>query len=206
MEHAIVATLAAAGGAAIKAGWDWFYDRTKTRSELALSKQFEFVDRQLSEFYWPLYIRLEKNDIVWERILDIREQDESRRRLAEAIEQKVILPNHEEITRIIETRMHLAHADPAFTRSLLRYINHVTLHKALRDAGEAHKFPADLGVPWPKELFPMVKERTEALQRVYDTLLRQRTEVDDSTLDDAESTVPDRVRASALPQADPAML
>ena len=171
MDHSLVATLAAMAGFAVKTVWDWFYARRRDWESLVLSKRVELLDRQLSEFYWPLYIRLEKNNVIWERILDLGEEDEGRRRLAEEIERGVILPNHEEITGVIETRMHLAEADAAFTRELLHYIHHVTLHKALRAAGETRAFPMDFGIGWPEQLFPMVQRRTEALQREYDSLI-----------------------------------
>jgi len=58
-------------------------------------KRLEFLERQLSEFYWPLYIRLEKDRAVWERILDIdNEEDNLEQRLGVAIEKEVILPRY----------------------------------------------------------------------------------------------------------------
>src|SRR5215207_6839830 len=119
MDQSLVATLAATSGVAVKTVWDWFYARRREWESLVLSKRVEVLDLQLSQFYWPLYIRLEKNDVIWRRILDVGEPDESRRRLAEEIENGAILPNHAEITAIIETRMHLAEADAEFRRVLL---------------------------------------------------------------------------------------
>ena len=40
-------------------------------------KRLEFLERQLSEFYWPLYIRLEKDRSIWKRILDINKETNS---------------------------------------------------------------------------------------------------------------------------------
>lgn len=171
MDSTLLAAISAATGFALKAAWDWFYARKREMESLALTKRVELLDRQLSEFYWPLYIRLEKDNVIWRRILDVREQDELKRRIAEEIERGVILPNHAEIVAIIESRMHLTQGDMEFTRELLHYIHHVTLHKALRAAGENHAFPMDFGIAWPGQLFPMVKERTEALQREYDALI-----------------------------------
>jgi hypothetical protein len=169
MDSSVIATLAAAAGFVAKAVWDWFYAQRREWESLVLGKRVELLDLQLSEFYWPLYIRLEKNEVIWKRILDVGEQDEGKRRLAEEIERGVVLPNHAEITAIIESRMHLAEADADFRSELLHYIHHVTLHKALRAAGETNTFPADFGVGWPEKLFPMVRRRTEALQREYDS-------------------------------------
>jgi hypothetical protein len=169
MDATLVATLAAGAGFTAKAVWDWFYARRREWESLVLTKRVEVLDLQLSQFYWPLYIRLEKNEVIWKRIFDVGEQDENKRRLAAEIENSVILPNHAEIVAIIETRMHLAEADAGFTRELLHYIHHVTLHRALRAAGDTQTFPADFGIAWPEKLFPMVRRRTEALQREYDS-------------------------------------
>jgi hypothetical protein len=168
MEPTLVATLAASAGFAAKAVWDWFYARRREWESLVMTKRVEILDLQLSQFYWPLYIRLEKNEVIWTRILDVTQDDEGKRRLAAEIEHSVILPNHAEIVAIIETRMHLAEADADFTRELIHYIHHVTLHRALRAAGETRAFPMDFGISWPARLFPMVRRRTEALQREYD--------------------------------------
>ena len=168
MDSTFVATVAAAMGFTAKAIWDWFYARRREWESLALTKSVEVLDRQLSEFYWPLYIRFEKNEVIWKRILDVGEEDEAKRRIADEIERGVILPNHAEIVAIIESRMHLAETDVEFTRELLHYIHHVTLHKALRAAGETRAFPMDYGIAWPERLFPMIRRRTEALQREYD--------------------------------------
>jgi hypothetical protein len=182
MDHTLVATIAAAAGFTAKAVWDWFYARRREWESLVLTKRVEVLDLQLSEFYWPLYIRLEKNEVIWKRILDVGEQDDTRRRLAEEIERGVILPNHAEITAIIESRLHLAEADTEFRRELLHYIHHVTLHKALRAAGDTCTFPMDFGVAWPEKLFPMVRRRTEALQREYDAQIGRQDRVHRASL------------------------
>lgn len=183
MDSTLVAAIAGATGFAAKAVWDWFYARRREWESLVLTKRVEVLDLQLSEFYWPLYIRLEKNDVIWTRILDVKEQDEGKRRLAEEIERGVILPIHAEITAIIETRLHLAEADADFRRELIHYIHHVTLHKALRAAGDTQTFPMDFGVAWPEKLFPMVRRRTEALQREYDLQIGRQSRVHRASLD-----------------------
>jgi hypothetical protein len=182
MDSTLVATLAAGAGFTAKAVWDWFYARRREWESLVLTKRVEVLDLQLSQFYWPLYIRLEKNEVIWKRIFDVGEVDEGKRRLAAEIENSVILPNHAEIVVIIETRMHLAEADADFTRELLHYIHHVTLHRALRAAGDTRAFPMDYGVAWPELLFPMVKRRTAALQREYDAQIGRQSRVHRASL------------------------
>jgi hypothetical protein len=58
----------------------------------------------------------------------------------------------------------------------------VTLHSALRAAGDTRTFPMDYGVAWPQQLFPMVKRRTEALQREYDAQIGRQSRVHRASL------------------------
>jgi hypothetical protein len=168
-EHAITA-LAAALGFGAKALWDWFYARVRERETLALEKRFDFLERQLSLFYWPIHIRLEKDNVVWRRILDIDHEDETKRKIATEIERSVILPNHEEILGILSTQMHLAQAHKKLRAAILQYINHVSVYKALRAVEINDAFPLGRGVGWPHDLFPMIKAQTEQLQAEYDAL------------------------------------
>ena len=79
-----------------------------------LSKQrftasLQRIERQLSEFYWPMYLRLQKDNTVWRRLLDKdKEEDNPLRRIGSRIETDFILPNHNELVKIIETKIHLA--------------------------------------------------------------------------------------------------
>jgi len=60
------------------------------------AKRMEFLDKQLSQFYYPLYIRLHIDGAVWKRILDKRNGDDDlRRRVGDSIEKNTILPNHD---------------------------------------------------------------------------------------------------------------
>ena len=71
--------------------------------------RLQLLERQLADFYWPIYLRLEKDNVIWERILDQeREDNESLKKIGEFIEKDVIIPNHEEIVDIIESKIHLA--------------------------------------------------------------------------------------------------
>ena len=78
------------GGAAgflLKSVWDRFWKRKDELEDLRRTKNLELIERQLSNFYWPLYFRLQKDNAVWSRLLDrdIR-KDDQRRKVAETIE------------------------------------------------------------------------------------------------------------------------
>jgi hypothetical protein len=167
----------AIGGILLLAAW-WlnrllhvFKSHQDLKNELAKlrdARHIEFLDKQLSQFYYPIYVRLHIDNAVWKRILDKRGgDDELRRRLATAIEKNTILPNHEEVVRIIQSNIHLAESDGAAFEAMLRYISHVAVYKAVREAGCHDRDPASLGEPWPQDLLPMIVKTTGVLQDRY---------------------------------------
>ncbi len=133
----------------------------------------ELRARQLSDFYWPLYIGLQKDNVIWRRILDKRDAaDKLRQRVGAVIERDVVLPNHDKLVLLIEKNIHLAEADEQLEGHLLHFIRHVAIYKSIRAAGEEMLFPIEAGEEWPKELFPSVERRMRELQQDYNRLLR----------------------------------
>lgn len=138
------------------------------------SRNLDFKEKQLSEFYWPLYVRLQYDNAVWRRILDQKEgNDELRQRLGRQIEQNFILPNHEAMVSITTSKMHLMEDDGIALRGMLNLIRHVAVYKAMRLAGVENRFPDELGEPWPRELFPQVEAMAYKLQAQYESALRE---------------------------------
>jgi hypothetical protein len=175
----------AIGGILVIGGW-WlnrllqvFKSQQDLKNELAKSRDarhIEFLDKQLSQFYYPIYIRLHIDDAVWKRILDKRGGDEDlRRRLAAAMEKNTLLPNHEEIVRVMQSNIHLAESDGAAFEAMLRYIRHVAVYKAMREAGCHDRDPASVGEPWPEDLLPMIVKTTGVLQDRYLKLVASAT-------------------------------
>ncbi|MEM9080840.1 MAG: hypothetical protein AAGC74_09135 [Verrucomicrobiota bacterium] len=133
----------------------------------------EFRGKQLRDFYWPLYLGLQKDNVMWRRILDKRDSNnELKKNVGAVIERDVVLPNHSELVRLIESNLYLAEADKELEQLLLGYIRHVSLYQAIRTAGEEMIFPLKLGEEWPHDLFPRIKERTHILQAEYDAMLK----------------------------------
>jgi hypothetical protein len=81
------------------------------------------------------------------------------------------MPNHQEIVRTIEAKIHLAQSDAAFQAVLMQYVRHVAVYRAMRSAGINDRDPVSLKESFPGELFEMVKSRTEKLQTEYDGLV-----------------------------------
>jgi hypothetical protein len=173
----------AIGGLLLLAGYiiNGFMEKLKSKEALKneISKQrfstrLQLIERQLSEFYWPIYLRLQKDNAVWKRILDQNRKDNDfLNKIGATIETDFIIPNHEEMVKIIESKVHLAQLDEELSDSLLSYIKHVTVYKAAKKVGieNLHGTQRDLLPPWPKNFFPAIERRTNTLQAEYDELL-----------------------------------
>ena len=171
-EATVLAAFGAVLGFLAKSAWDLYWMRRQQRQALSFEKRVKFLERQLEEFFWPIYIRLQKDNAVWERLLDRGKSDPVLATLGRTIESAVLLPNHGEIVAIIQSRMHLTAGDTELEEHLVRYLRHVAVYQALRQAGVTERDPLQVGEPWPEKLFSAIKERTKRLQAEYDTLLK----------------------------------
>ena len=146
--------------------------RENERERLRAQKHLDYLERQLSEFYYPIYVRLHVDGATWDRILDrSKGHDELRQRIGTEIEKNVLLPNHEAIVSIIQTKIHLAESDQQAFDAMLKYVRHVAVYRAMRSAGSYDKDPISLGEPWPAELLPLIERTTYTLQKKYDALV-----------------------------------
>ena len=134
------------------------------------------VERQLSEFYWPIYLRLQMDNTVWRRLLDKnRDDSDPLKVIGNQIEVDFLLPNHGEIVKIIESKIQLAEPDKALQALLLEYINHVAIYNAATTAGfkDLHNTQRELLTPWPDGLFGAIEARTLSLQKNYEESLHE---------------------------------
>jgi hypothetical protein len=145
--------------------------RENERERLRAQKQLDYLERQLSEFYYPIYIRLYVDGAVWTKILARDKNDELRKAVGEHIEKNVLLPNHEAIVSIIQSKIHLSESDKTAFEVMLKYIRHVSVYRAIRAANCFDKDPIALGEPFPTELLPLIEKVTAKLQLQYDSLL-----------------------------------
>ena len=61
-------------GVAVKAGFDSFFRRRDDAQKFVMDKRVRFLEQQLSRFYWPIYLRLQKDNLLNEVLMG-REQD-----------------------------------------------------------------------------------------------------------------------------------
>jgi hypothetical protein len=157
-------------GVASKGIVDSYFRRRDDLHKFLLDKRVKFLEEQLSQFYWPMYLHLEKDNLIWERLLERNhDPDSPHSRLSIQIETGVILPNHREALTVIETYLHLA-GDTQVVEASLRYVRHVKIYEMLR-AADIKEDPVNHGEPYPKDYFPLMDKRVHALQAEYDQLI-----------------------------------
>jgi hypothetical protein len=144
------------------------------------------LEKRLSQFYWPLFIRLQRDDVIWKKVYrDLLDEDErpewvadisekSCQALANEIESKVILPNHLQATTIIRENIHLANADAELIDLLAKYTRHVDVFSSMRSAGIADFDPIAVDEPYPENLSDAVRVRLVRFQTEYEDLLRDK--------------------------------
>jgi hypothetical protein len=159
-------------GIASKGAIDSYLRRKEEAHKFVLDKRVRFLEQQLSQFYWPMYLHLQKDNLYWERLRE-RDQDpeSSQSRLSLQIESGEILPGHKEAMAVIEANLHLA-GDSTVVEESLRYVRHVKLYEMLRAAGIKDD-PVNHGEAYPRDYFPLIQQRVNALQSEYDNLIRQ---------------------------------
>ncbi|WP_052050884.1 hypothetical protein [Leptolyngbya sp. KIOST-1] len=156
-------------GIGAKTFWDKLVERQEALAKLRRDKKLEILERQLSEFYWPLYWRLEKDNLIWQKVF-IKENQLSAD-IRERLETHFILPNHRAILEVLENKIHLARASKELNNQIFLYIRHIAVYQALREAGILDKDPMDFNEPFPQDLFRLINEKKDALQADYDQLL-----------------------------------
>jgi hypothetical protein len=157
-------------GVASKGIIDSYLRRRDDVHKFLLDKRVQFLEEQLSKFYWPIYLHLQKDNLIWERLRErTQDADSAKSKLSLQIESGVILPNHKEALAVIEDHLHLA-GDASIVEASLRYVRHVKIYEMLRAAG-IHDDPVNHGEPYPADYFPLIEKRVNALQAEYDRLI-----------------------------------
>ncbi|MGB7923481.1 MAG: hypothetical protein WCF57_09570 [Pyrinomonadaceae bacterium] len=136
----------------------------KTR-ELTLKSQIEFKERQLAEFYGPIYALLKRGDPIiknWKlgRLKDVGQQ----------IKVKLIKANNQ-IEEIILNRSHLIEGDE-ISDSFIGFLTHVTVLHAYVDAGYEV-------VPLSKEQFPEAYFNEDFANEIFRTTISLKRELHD---------------------------
>jgi hypothetical protein len=170
---AVGGAVGAAIGVVAKTYWDQYVGYQSSIPLETWKIRREELEKRLSQFYWPLYWRLKRDDDLWERVYIHPMATDASKRLASEITDKVLLPNHVAAVDIIRSNIHLANADPELLILLNRYDRHVHVFQSLRSAN-INADPIDVGEGYPPGLSEAVHARLTKYQSDYDELIREK--------------------------------
>lgn len=173
MWEIVQATLFTALGVIVKSMWDQRQAGLAERRTQAREARIRHLEAQLKLFYWPVYMRLMRDNALWPHLERRSGSDMEKANLGRALEREVVLPNHAALLQIIEANLHLAAGDEAVLEQVKRYVRHVAVFQALRAAGLSHQDPIAHDEPWPGNLFPTIEQRTREIQEEYNGLLAE---------------------------------
>lgn len=150
-------------------------DKVVLRNEIQRAKrtrEMEFKEKQLSEFYWPIYFRFAKDSAIWKVIPQL---SDAAKVVPDAVGREMelthLIKNHEEIVSILESNIYLAGADEGLVETLAAYIRHVAVYKALRATNTYNLNPIDVGEPMPDDIIVMIESRLRQIQLDYEKLI-----------------------------------
>nr|WP_321409585.1 hypothetical protein [uncultured Carboxylicivirga sp.] len=166
----IIALSSVVLGFILKSVWDYSLKRKYERNEASHKKRMEFLERQLSEFYWPLLFYLKKNQIVFEKLIKspVHESDDLKRELMTNMSRNYFFPNNEKMMEIIETKYFLAQAPETLNRLINDFIKHQAVFQGIKKTFEQDFDPIKFGEPWPYKINEAIEKHTLELQSQYD--------------------------------------
>lgn len=125
-------------------------------------------------------MRLERDNAVWE-VSAHNKASTANLKIADDIEERLILPNHQEVMELIKSKFHLLSNDSEqvdlgpLINAMSLYQRHVTIYKALRESKDS-RFPlsvcSDCG--YPKAFEIEVLKRIQSLEGQRSKLLAMR--------------------------------
>lgn len=133
------------------------------------------IEKQLSNFYYPIYFRLQKDNVLWRLSPQLWGKDESLPPdTNNIIEIDFVLKNHLEIVDIIEKNIHFIEVDEDLQVTINSYIKHVTVYDIIRKT-ESIKYlnPIDFKAPYPKKFEQIIKDRMSGLTKRNNELLKE---------------------------------
>ena len=154
--------------------------KQKTALENALfqdkrERKLKALDAQLTEFYYPIYYRLQKDDAIWRLSPQLSKKEGALPTEAnDIIERNYLLKNHQEIVNIIETKSHLIEPDKNLQEQIGEYIKHVAVYNTIRNVDSLKSLnPWDFGSQYPKNFKTLIESKINKLQAEHDKLLNE---------------------------------
>jgi hypothetical protein len=135
--------------------------------KLGASKRLEFAERQLSEFYWPLYVR----SFTLSALRSLRRSRGSAsganiRGIAE--QESTILAD---MALVFNKSVHLMESDDQLFQAMLKLCQYEAARRAEIDQVVTGEDPDHLAVLWPDKLQQLLVSASFRLQKQYDDMV-----------------------------------
>jgi hypothetical protein len=157
----IVSVVSAGVGFCIK----YFVDKYSEKQKTITDNLLESINFKLKDFYFPIYYNILRENIIWNKLIKLKNQEEI------IVELDVeILKTHLEVQKIIQTNIILVNPKKELLDNLMLYDEHVTIFSALRSIGKK-EYPVLYDSPYPKGLFKLISEELNLLKKKQHELL-----------------------------------
>ena len=135
-------------------------------AQLVRTRKLDRLEHQLAEFYGPLHMLTASNERAYQMAWG--------KDIWSKVFSEVLIPNHQEMEKILVSKLHLVNENP-LPESYLDFLNHVRLVRFYKDSGlNPSYFEKD--VPYPEQFNKDIamgyeKLRTEYIAFLSGTLL-----------------------------------
>jgi len=141
-------------------------------SKLRVSKDLEYSERQLSELYWPVYTYLEIDRSLWAKIYELRRGNERDKQLADRIQDEYIVPNDDEILKLIKSKNQLSETDPVGIDLAKRFIKEAAVFRIERALAKESGLPPQVlrDQSWREDFYKHTVATAWVVQNRYERL------------------------------------
>ena len=137
----------------------YYFDIVTKNKRFIQEMNLKDVEEKLEEFYFPLYINLCREELIWNKIIS----NQSDNRFKMCLD-KEILETHLENQQIIKKNIIKTKPNDLMYKILMIYEEHITVFNILRNIDkdvvqfEDYKFPFHYGSPYPTSILDHVRE------------------------------------------------
>jgi hypothetical protein len=142
--------------------------RSEAAREMEVAQFYvKTVGSELTDFYYPIRLRLEMDSNLTRRLKEIKDKDDQMD-LWREIDESTLLPNLDEICKIILSHADTLTKDPQLRDAAFRFMNEVSIQRSLKIIEKRNRHAPAVDTAWPEGFRVLIKDRATTLQQVYD--------------------------------------
>jgi len=156
----------------------WFITKALERQQKRVEFRRSYIQRQIEEFYGPLYSLVwqifSSNSLQHLIVTQCALNSEEREKVRNYFFEMHFLPLHTRIREILETKLYLVDGTE-MPLSIYEYLTHSQQEDIQRQLWTIHRVStiAVPGKPFPPKFFPMIESTLKKLMREYEISVEQ---------------------------------